>query len=49
MRSLFIADTNKVMVGCDSSGNQIRALCHYLNNKEVNDHVLNGDIHQHNC
>ncbi len=49
MRSLFIADDNKVMVGCDSSGNQIRALCHYLNNKEVNDHVLNGDIHQHNA
>jgi len=49
MRSLFIADEGKVMVGCDSSGNQIRALCHYLNNKEVNDHVLNGDIHQHNA
>ena len=49
MRSLFIADENKVMIGCDSSGNQIRALCHYLNNKEVSDHVLNGDIHQHNA
>ena len=46
MRSLFIADESKVMIGCDSSGNQIRALCHYLNNKKVNDHVLNGDIHQ---
>ena len=49
MRSLFIADENKVMIGCDSSGNQIRALCHYLNNKDVSDHVLNGDIHQHNA
>jgi len=49
MRSLFIADKSKVMIGCDSSGNQIRALCHYLNNKKVNDHVLNGDIHQHNA
>ena len=49
MRSLFIADENKVMIGCDSSGNQIRALCHYLNTKEVSDHVLNGDIHQHNA
>ena len=46
MRELFVADTNKVMVGCDSSGNQIRALCHYLNSKDINDHVLNGDIHQ---
>jgi len=49
MRELFIADEGKVMVGCDSSGNQIRALCHYLNNKDINDHVLNGDIHQHNA
>ena len=46
MRELFIADTDKVMVGCDSSGNQIRALGHYLNSKEINDHILNGDIHQ---
>ena len=46
MRSLFIADEGKVMVGCDSSGNQIRALAHYLNSKEVTDHILNGDIHQ---
>jgi len=49
MRELFIADEGKVMVGCDSSGNQIRALAHYLNNKEVNDHILKGDIHQHNA
>ena len=46
MRELFVADTNKVMIGCDSSGNQIRALGHYLNSKEINDHILNGDIHQ---
>jgi hypothetical protein len=45
LRELFVADTNKVMVGCDSAGNQIRALCHYLNSKEINEHVLNGDIH----
>ena len=49
MRELFIADDNKVMVGCDSSGNQIRALAHYLNNDEVNHHILKGDIHQHNA
>ena len=46
MRELFVADQDKVMVGCDSSGNQIRALGHYLNNKDVNEHILNGDIHQ---
>jgi DNA polymerase I-like protein with 3'-5' exonuclease and polymerase domains len=46
MRELFIADEGKVMIGCDSSGNQIRALGHYLNNQEVNKHILTGDIHQ---
>ena len=46
MRELFIADDNKVIVGCDSSGNQIRALGHYLNDKDVSHHILNGDIHQ---
>ena len=46
MRELFIADEGKVIVGCDSSGNQIRALGHYLNNKDVTNHILNGDIHQ---
>jgi DNA polymerase I-like protein with 3'-5' exonuclease and polymerase domains len=46
MRELFTADDGKIMVGCDSAGNQIRALCHYLNNKDINEHVLNGDIHQ---
>jgi len=49
MRELFVADEGKVMIGCDSSGNQIRALAHYLNNKDVNDHILKGDIHQHNA
>ena len=47
MRELFIADDNKVMIGCDSSGNQIRALGHYLNDESVTNHILNGDIHQH--
>ena len=49
MRELFQADQGKVMIGCDSSGNQIRALAHYLNNKDVNNHILKGDIHQHNA
>ena len=46
MRELFKADIGKIMIGCDSAGNQIRALCHYLNNKDITEHVLNGDIHQ---
>ena len=46
MRELFTADEGKVMIGCDSAGNQIRALCHYLNSKDISEHVLNGDIHQ---
>lgn len=49
MRELFIADEGMVIVGCDSSGNQMRALAHYLNNEKLNDHILNGDIHQANA
>lgn len=49
IRSLFIADPGNKIVGADSSGNQFRALCHYLNNPEYTDLVLNGDVHQENA
>jgi DNA polymerase-1 len=49
MRSLFIVDEGRVIVGADSSGNQMRALCHYLDNEEFTDDVINGDVHQRNA
>jgi DNA polymerase I-like protein with 3'-5' exonuclease and polymerase domains len=49
MRQLFIVEEGRVIVGADSSGNQMRALCHYLDNKDFTDEVLNGDVHQRNA
>jgi DNA polymerase-1 len=49
MRSLFICEEGKVVVGADSSGNQMRGLCHYINNDEFTNEVINGDVHQRNA
>ena len=48
MRELFLPDEGDVLVGADSSGNQLRGLCHYVNNPEYTDIVVNGDQHQRN-
>ena len=49
IRRLFIASENHTIIGADSSGNQFRALCHYLKNDEYTNEVLNGDVHQKNA
>jgi len=49
MRSLFIVEEGRVIVGADSSGNQMRALCHYLANDDFTNEVINGDVHQRNA
>jgi hypothetical protein len=49
IRSLFIADPGWKIVGADSSGNQFRALCHYLKNDKYTELVLTGDVHQENA
>jgi len=49
VRDLFRADPGTVIIGCDSSGNQMRAFCHHLGNQEFTDLVLDGDIHQANA
>jgi DNA polymerase I-like protein with 3'-5' exonuclease and polymerase domains len=49
MRSLLIANKGRKIVGCDSSGNQFRALCHYLKNDEYTKLVIDGDVHQDNA
>ena len=48
MRSLFIAPEDACIVGADSSGNQLRGLCHDLNNPEYTHEVVNGDVHTAN-
>ena len=49
LRELFIADEDMVVVGADSSGNQLRGLCHYVNNSEFTREVIHGDQHGRNA
>lgn len=50
-RNLFISEEDKVIVGCDASGLELRCLGHYLarfDGGKYADIVLNGDIHTAN-
>lgn len=49
IRSLFMASPGRKIIGADSSGNQFRALCHYLQNDDYTKLVLEGDVHQDNA
>ena len=49
LRELLIADDNQVIVGADSSGNQLRGLCHYVGNSGFTREVVFGDQHQRNA
>lgn len=49
MRTVLKSDEGDVIVGCDSSGNQLRGLCHYLKNPEFTNEIINGDQHQRNA
>jgi len=46
-RALFKAPKGFVMVGCDLSGIQLRAMAHYCNDQELIKQILEGDIHTH--
>lgn len=49
IRELFMADEGYKIIGADSSGNQFRALCHYLKNDDYTALVLEGDVHAENA
>ena len=49
MRTMLRADEGEVIVGCDSSGNQLRGLCHYLDNPDFTNEIIHGDQHQRNA
>ena len=49
MRSLFICEEGYKIVGADSSGNQMRALCHYIGDDDFTKEVTSGDIHSYNA
>lgn len=48
MRELFKADPGMLIIGADSAGNQLRGLCHDLNNPEYTATVVHGDVHTAN-
>jgi len=49
MRGVFIAEEGNVIVGGDSAGNQARALAYYLNDAEMTEMLVYGDIHDKNA
>ena len=49
LRELLTADDGHVIVGADSSGNQLRGLCHYVGNTSFTNEVVYGDQHQRNA
>ncbi len=49
MRSLLLPKKGWVIVGADSSGNQMRGLCHYIGNADFTKEVIEGDVHQRNA
>ena len=49
IRELLVADEGYVVVGADSSGNQLRGLCHYVGNSDFTNEVIYGDQHQRNA
>jgi len=49
LRECFAADDGDLIVGADSSGNQLRGLCHYVGNESFTKEVVFGDQHQRNA
>ena len=48
VRALFVAEPGYIIVGADSSGNQARALCHYVDNDAFTERYLSSDLHNQN-
>ena len=48
MRALFIVPDNKVLLGADLSGLELRCLAHYMKDSDYTEEILSGDIHTAN-
>ncbi len=48
-RDLWVARPNRVLVGTDAAGLELRMLAHYLNRPDFTEQVVNGDPHQYNA
>ena len=47
-RSCWTVPKGRKLVGVDASGIELRMLCHYMDDKEYTNEVINGDIHATN-
>ena len=47
-RSLFCVPSNRVLVGADASGLELRMLAHYMDDADYTKEILEGDIHTAN-
>ena len=47
-RKCWVAEPDKVLVGVDASGLELRMLAHYMGDKEYILHVTEGDVHEYN-
>lgn len=47
-RSLFSVPNNRVLVGADASGLELRMLAHYMDDDDYTKEILEGDIHTAN-
>ena len=48
LRSLWVAPKNRLLVGCDAEGIQLRIFAHYIDDKEFTHELVNGDAHSLN-
>jgi DNA polymerase I-like protein with 3'-5' exonuclease and polymerase domains len=48
-REMWVVPQNKVMVGVDLSGIELRCMAHYLQDAGWQDELLNGDVHWKNA
>jgi DNA polymerase I len=48
-RDLWTARPDRVLVGTDAAGLELRMLAHYLNRPEFTEQVVSGDPHQYNA
>jgi DNA polymerase-1 len=48
MRGLFTVPDDKVIVGADLSGLELRCLAHYMKDPGYTEEILSGDIHTAN-
>ena len=47
-RQLFTVPTDRLLVGCDASGLELRCLAHYMDDNDFTNELLEGDIHTAN-